>query len=408
MPQVAEVIVSDGWGGDYLKDKAAIKSGIPRDGLFYQGEPMTPGFDEVVLPGEAVSLMVVLEDGRIGVGDCCVSVFTGSGGRYGPVFREDIRQLIEEYIEPELVGKDIDSFREASNEIDTIQDGDKPVHPSVRYGASQAILDALANHRNVMRAEVLSEEYELPVSRERVNLGAQAGENRYFNVDKMISKRIDLIPHGSFKDVGRDGEDLKGYAKWVIDRIETYSDPDHDPDIRFDVYGSIGDEFDNDLDRVAEYLVELESIVGPRKLIVEMPVSLEDMESQIDAFLALREKLDGMDSDVLLAIDEFANTFEDVKEWVDRDAADFVQVKPIDMGSLTNTIESVRYVEDNGLLAYQGGTANETDVSARACVHAAMVTKPFAMQCKPGLGVDAAVTVVNNEMERILALYDRP
>jgi len=54
--------------------------------------------------------------------------------------------------------------------------------------------------------------------------------------------------------------------------------------------------------------------------------------------------------------------------------------------------------------AYQGGTCNETDVSARACVHLAMAARPERMLAKPGMGFDEGFMIVNNEMERIIAV----
>jgi methylaspartate ammonia-lyase len=54
--------------------------------------------------------------------------------------------------------------------------------------------------------------------------------------------------------------------------------------------------------------------------------------------------------------------------------------------------------------AYQGGTCNETDVSARTCVHVAVAARAERMLAKPGMGFDEGFSIVNNEMERILAV----
>jgi methylaspartate ammonia-lyase len=51
--------------------------------------------------------------------------------------------------------------------------------------------------------------------------------------------------------------------------------------------------------------------------------------------------------------------------------------------------------------AYQGGTCNETDVSAQCCVHLAMATRPKQMLAKPGMGFDEGFSTVKNEMRRI-------
>ena len=54
--------------------------------------------------------------------------------------------------------------------------------------------------------------------------------------------------------------------------------------------------------------------------------------------------------------------------------------------------------------AYQGGTCNETEVSAQCCVHLAMATQPALMLAKPGMGFDEGFTIVYNERERIRAM----
>jgi methylaspartate ammonia-lyase len=51
-----------------------------------------------------------------------------------------------------------------------------------------------------------------------------------------------------------------------------------------------------------------------------------------------------------------------------------------------------------------GGTANETDHSARICTHIALACRPDFMLSKPGLGVDEALMIQRNEMGRTLAL----
>ena len=68
-----------------------------------------------------------------------------------------------------------------------------------------------------------------------------------------------------------------------------------------------------------------------------------------------------------------------------------------------NTIDAVLYCKAQGVEAYQGGTCNETDISARACLHAAMATRPERVLVKPGMGFDEGMTIVANEMNRILA-----
>ena len=67
--KVKKVICSKALTGFYMDDKQAIKAGAKSDGFVYKGEPVTPGFKSIRQPGVAVSVMFVLEDGKIsGIG----------------------------------------------------------------------------------------------------------------------------------------------------------------------------------------------------------------------------------------------------------------------------------------------------------------------------------------------------
>ncbi len=102
--------------------------------------------------------------------------------------------------------------------------------------------------------------------------------------------------------------------------------------------------------------------------------------------------------------DEWCNTLEDIRDFTDARACHMVQIKTPDLGGIQNTVDSVLYCKERGMEAYQGGTCNETDVSARACVHVAVAARADLILAKPGMGFDEGFTIVNNEMERILAV----
>ena len=58
----------------------------------------------------------------------------------------------------------------------------------------------------------------------------------------------------------------------------------------------------------------------------------------------------------------------------------------------------------NGVMAYCGGSATETDRSAQVTVHVAMACGADQVLAKPGMGVDEGIMIVRNEMARVLAL----
>jgi methylaspartate ammonia-lyase len=125
---------------------------------------------------------------------------------------------------------------------------------------------------------------------------------------------------------------------------------------------------------------------------------------QIEALTGLCALLHSQEVAVDIVADEWCNTLEDVEEFTDAGAGDMIQVKTPDLGGINNVVEAILYAKARGVGAYQGGTCNETDRSARTCVHIALAVRPDQMLAKPGMGVDEGMMIVNNEMQRALRI----
>lgn len=409
--KIIDVVCSAGRTGFYFDDQRAIKQGAAHDGVFYVGEPVTEGFRAVRQAGESISVMIILEDGQVAYGDCAAVQYSGAGGRDPLFLAEDFIPVIENYINPQLVGKDADDFRNLCAMMEAIEVDGKRLHTAIRYGVSQAILDAVAKASGRMMCEVVADEYGCTVSETPIPLFTQSGDDRYDNADKMIIKGAPVLPHALINNVdtklGTNGEKLAEYVAWLRDRIlNNRKDADYSPVMHIDVYGTIGAAFgNNNYKEMADYIEKLGEIAKPFKLRIEGPMDCDcDRETQIIALAGLTKELNERGCDVELVADEWCNTLEDIKLFVDNKAGHMVQIKTPDLGGINNTIEAVLYCKENGIGAYQGGTCNETDRSAQVCVHCAMATKPDQMLAKPGMGVDEGFMIVYNEMNRILAL----
>jgi methylaspartate ammonia-lyase len=407
-----DVCFARGTTGFFFDDQAAIKKGATRDGFVYRGEPSTSGFQKIRQAGECVSIMLVLEDGQVALGDCAAVQYSGAGGRDPLFLAETYLPFLQQEIAPRLKGRTLDSFREAATEFDQLQIEGRPLHTAIRYGLSQALLDGVARSSGRLMAEVVAEEYGLPLHARRVPIFAQSGDDRYLNVDKMILKGVDVLPHALINAVdgklGRHGQDLLEYVGWLARRIQDLRpEPTYQPDLHIDVYGTIGLIFDHDPARIADYLGSLEKAAGPFRLYLEGPVDMGERERQMEALGQIRHCLDQRGCAVRIVADEWCNTHQDVVDFTDRKCCHMVQIKTPDLGSLHNTVQSVLYCRAHGMEAYQGGTCNETDVSARACVHVALAAGAERMLAKPGMGFDEGYMMVNNEMERTLALLRR-
>lgn len=408
--KIVDVVCSKGRTGFYFDDQRAIKAGAGHDGFTYIGQPVTEGFKSVRQAGEAVSVMLVLEDGQIAYGDCAAVQYSGAGGRDPLFLADDFIPVIEKMIKPRLVGRELSSFRTLAEEIDSLNDeSGKRIHTALRYGVTQAILDGVAKAKKQLMCEVVAEEYNTTVSDKAIAIFTQSGDDRYNNVDKMIIKAAEVLPHGLINNVkeklGENGELLVKYVAWLRDRVaQLKTTGEYQPVLHIDVYGTIGQAFNNDVERIVTYMRELEKTAAPLKLRIEGPVDVEERERQIEVLAQITSRLHEEKINVEIVADEWCNTLQDIKDFADKGAGDMLQIKTPDLGGINNTIEAVLYCHEKGVGAYQGGTCNETNRSAEVCVHAAMATKPVQILAKPGMGVDEGYMIVYNEMQRILAV----
>jgi methylaspartate ammonia-lyase len=406
---IERVLAAPGLTGFYFDDQLAIKRGARENGASYDGEPLTPGFTRVRQRGESLSIILQLSDGELAYGDCAAVQYSGAGGRDPLFLAEEFVPVVEGYLAERLEGREITSFREMAEELDSLSGPDgRRLHTALRYGITQALLEAVARNEKRLMCEVLAQEYNTELSLDPIPVFAQTGDERFTNADKAIIKRAGVLPHGLVNNVetklGRNGEKLYEYVSWLRKRVEELGEEDYRPVLHIDVYGTLGMAFDDNLEAIADYLAHLETAAEPLQLRIEGPVDMGSKKQQIEALNKLKLLLVVKGSGVQIVADEWCNTLEDVRDFVEADAGHMVQVKTPDLGGINNTIEAIIYAKERGVGAYLGGTCNETDRSAKVCVHAALASRPDQMLAKPGMGVDEGMMVVVNEMNRALRI----
>ncbi len=407
--KIKNVVCSCGRTGFFFDDQKAIKMGAVADGNFYRGVPVTAGFSKIRQAGESLTIMLILEDNQIAYGDCCAVQYSGTGGRDPLFLASEFATVVENAIKPKLLNRKLTTFRELATEFDELIVDGKLIHTAIRYGITQALLDAIAKANHTQMANIIAKEYGTQVSETLIPIFSQSGDNRYDNVDKMIIKGSQVLPHALINNIdtklGRNGEKLRDYIGWLRNRIDEFkSSDDYHPILHIDVYGTLGILFGTDYQRMTDYLAQLRMACGPYHLRIEGPIDFDDRELTMQGLKEITALLDERHIDVEIVADEWCNTLEDIKYFCDNRAGHMVQIKTPDLGGIQNIVEAVLYCKEKGMGAYQGGTCNETDISSKACVHIAMAVSPVQILAKPGMGVDEAYMIVFNEMQRILAL----
>lgn len=411
--KIKKVVCAAGKTGFYFDDQRAIKRGAVSDGAFYSGETVTDGFTSVRQAGESISVLFVLEDGQVAHGDCAAVQYSGAGGRDPLFLAKNFIPVILKEIAPMYEGKDITSFREMADRVDKYvrPETGKQFHTAIRYGVTQACLDAVAKSQHKLMAQVIASEYNTKISDVMVPIFTQSGDDRYTNADKMIMKEAEVLPHALFNHVeqktGLKGEKLHAYVEWLRNRIlEKRTRESYNPIFHIDVYGTLGVVFNNEYEKIAEYIGTLAEAAKPFHLRIEGPVDVEEKNAQIQALHDIRKFMDEKGIDAEIVADEWCNTLEDIIDFSKEKAGHMAQIKTPDLGGINNAIEAVLYCKEHEMGAYLGGTCNETNRSAEICAHIAMATQPKQVLAKPGMGVDEGYMIVFNEMSRVLALKD--
>ncbi|MDD4069187.1 MAG: methylaspartate ammonia-lyase [Candidatus Izemoplasmatales bacterium] len=411
--KIVDVVLSKSYTGFFFDDQKAIKNGAINDGFFYVGTPEIEGFQTIRQRGEAISIQLVLENGEVGLGDCAAVQYSGTGGRDPLFLADNYIPFIEENITPLLIGLDVKEFRVLAEKFDRMVINGKKLHTAIRYGLTQAFLSAVAKISKLTMAEVVRKEYNISEkSYKKVPVFTQSGDDRYDNVDKMIIKEADVLPHGLINNVvkklGRNGELLVEYVTWLKNRILKHRNrEDYMPVLHIDVYGTIGIAFNNDIEKMVDYMLVLEKTAHPFKLRIEGPVDAGNKEDTIMYLSEITKALDAKNSSIEIVADEWCNTLEDIIDFADRKAGHMLQIKTPDLGGVNNICEAIIYCNKVGIGSYCGGTCNETNVSAEVSTNIAIAC--IADQClaKPGMGVDAGYMIVKNEMNRVLAIANK-
>ncbi|MFW5913841.1 MAG: methylaspartate ammonia-lyase [Bacillota bacterium] len=408
---IKDVLTAPGLTGFYFDDQAAIKAGADMDRFTYIGPAKTKKFKAIRQSGEALSIMLILEDGQIAYGDAAAVQYSGAGGRDELFYGSEAKAFFDAHIKDALIGLDVGTFKKNAETFDAFKVEGKPIHTALRYGITQALLDATAKANRLTMSEVVRREYHIDGPYGRIPVFAQSGDDRYDHADKMIMKEADVLPHALINNIqtklGQKGELLLDYVKWLSDRILTKRQSDtYHPILHIDVYGTIGIIFDEDTDRIFDYLKQLEEQARPFLLRIEGPIDTGDKEGTIQALRTLKRRIDDEGLKLEIVADEWCNTLEDVKDFADREAAHMLQVKTPDLGGVNNTIEALRYCLDKNVGAYSGGSCNETNISSEVTTSIAIACNAKQCLAKPGMGTDEGLMIVKNHMARTLALIE--
>jgi len=393
-----------GW---YCDDKQALEQGFVKSEYYLMtGNPITKGFKKVREVGTGLGVSIKLENQQVYYGDGTSVTYAGTAGR-DQLFRYgDYADYCQSVVSKFLLNKDTEDFVDICSEIENA-DNLTGSHTAIRYAVSSALLEASAAVLNTTKASFICKQFNLPKINKPIKYMTQGGSDWYNSVDKAIYHRIDAFPHALLHsiedDFGPKGKILSEYAKWIKQRITDHKvEPEYNPILHFDCYGTIGRALSNDVEKISEYIISLEKIINPFLLQLESPIEMKSKNEQIKIFADLRESLRIKESKTLIVADEWCNSLIDISDFIVSEAVDMIQIKMPDLGSITQSVKAVITCHDNGVKAYLGGSCNETELNAKNAVHVALATGAEQILVRPGMGIDEGYSIMKNEETRTL------
>lgn len=400
--QIKRIQLVTGVGGFWVNDQPAIQLGAVADGFFFEGKPQSPGFSSIRQPSVAYCVMLELQDRQYAYGDCVTVLNLGYGGRPLPLNAKNM-PTVQKALSTLFEQKSFSSFREAARALES-PDFQDVIDRPVAFGVSQALLSAAALSRHTTMANVLMDEYGIS-QYARPQLAGSCGGEWHQNVDKAIVRQVDMFPQSAIQTPSQ-CESLPEYVSWINGRIQKLGQDGYCPDLHFDFHSSLGRLYDNNFDRVCDYLSDIVKRAGQHQVYFEDPLFAPTASEAMENMAKLRERFDARGLPCRLIADEWVNAPGEMERFAKAKAAHAFQIKAPDNGSLTTTIDAIRICKEYGVLPYLGGSCNETDISVRATVNVGVAMSVWRLFTRPGLGFDEGLMVTTNELNRTLARLD--
>jgi methylaspartate ammonia-lyase len=406
---IRDVLFAPGSAGHFHIDVKAIGAGAAvADGFNWKGAAMTPGFSRIVEPAESLSILLVLEDGQTGFGDCVDVCYAGSAGREPPFHPNRMVAVFGGAIRDRLIGRNVGDWLGLAAECDAAETAGARWPAAIRYGLSQALLHVAALASRKTMANLICEAFGLPRPDRSPALLSCTAIDDHETLDRTILKRVDILPHTYITNVerhlGANGEALIGHVKRIAARVRSLGGEDYRPALQFDMNGQLSFIVDKPNEQLIDYLERLADAAAPYVLRIECPWLADRRADQIEIYVGLTAAVRQRGGRVLLGVDEWCNTREDFDAFAAAGAGDYLHIKMPDLGSITNSMQAIASCRRHAMGAFLGGSINATDQSARVSAHVGLAFQPDALEAKPGLGGDEAIMIVRNEIARALVL----
>ncbi|MCP4417411.1 MAG: hypothetical protein GY805_12375 [Chloroflexi bacterium] len=230
-------------------------------------------------------------------------------------------------------------------EIVTIE---RPLHPALQYGLTAVLLKAVAQVNKLSIADLVAQEYELPLPETAVPLQIHLSDKNIQTARAILSTHIAALGYtigntDHTENLGANGERLQQHirqlAAWLLKL-----DADFRPILNLDLRGRIGDLFENNSGKVLGALYGLEHAAKPFALHIQNPVWLDTQKAQLTHLEKLNSYLSIRRMTLKLVADGWVDSLQDAKLFANPKICQTIHIELPRLGNLDAGITAVLHI----------------------------------------------------------------
>ncbi len=280
---------------------------------------------------------------------------------------------------------------------------ERPLHPAVRYGLSQALLSAAALAQGVTTAEVMASEYELPPPTAPASLFSTVGTGESTAIacaHRVAGLGIDWPGDDPEEELGRNNGRLQGYLRQLTRYLARTAGDEYRPAIHLDVGGGLGALYDHNAGRLLGACYGLERVGEPYPLYLADPVVMDNRDEQVEKMAELKKFVTMRDLSLRLAAGAWIDSPADALAFVEAEAADLLRLDAVRLGGVQRTVETALAARERG-----AGVLIESHGDP-AIAQIALALRPDFLSTGTQYEDGRGIAAFHNEMARTLSWLD--
>ncbi len=402
-----------------------------------------PGLSRTGQGAPAILVGIVIDDSDIAWGSCEDFFVDGNPDPPLPFVVEKGIRTIQDQVVPILVGQGLSNFRPLDAAIESIRETvtilkplpqpkkelpgisrraiitgflstaekdtsaasteeimiERPLHPALRHGLSQAILSAVSKVRGMTTAEVICQEFNLPIPKTAVPLQMPIRRGQTLLIQDQVAVLAYAINgKGPEELLGSNGEKIQRFVRQLRERL-VKSDQHDQITIHLDARGSLGKLYDNEAGKILGALYGLEQAASPCSIRVQDPIIMDDRDAQIKALGQLRDYLRMRQMALQLVAGAKIVSLADVQAFVDHQCAHKLHLTMPHFGTVREVMEASQICQQADIGIVMAG------VPSAIISQVALAMQPDALTYPPDWPADAAIATYQNEMTRTLSWF---